>query len=60
MTVNHSKLARKPYYKKLLKNAFEPEFCDFMDAIYGQVVCYDYVPKKLSVLYKVFHKATGF
>jgi hypothetical protein len=24
MTVNNSKLARKPYYKKLLSNQFEP------------------------------------
>lgn len=27
MTVNNSKLARRPYYKRLLKNEFEHQFC---------------------------------
>jgi hypothetical protein len=35
MTVNNSKLARRPYYKKLLKNHFEQQFCEFMEVTYG-------------------------
>jgi len=35
MTVNNSKLARRPYYKKLMKNHFEQQFCEFMEVTYG-------------------------
>ncbi len=31
MTVNNSKLARKPYYKKLITNHFESHFTSIMD-----------------------------
>jgi hypothetical protein len=47
MTVNNSKLARRPYYKKLMRNHFEPQFCEFMDVTYGQVITYSDMPKKL-------------
>jgi hypothetical protein len=47
MTVNNSKLARRPYYKKLMRNYFEPQFCEFMDVTYGQVITYSDMPKKL-------------
>jgi hypothetical protein len=47
MTVNNSKLARRPYYKKLIRNHFERQFCEFMDVTYGQVITYSDMPKKL-------------
>jgi hypothetical protein len=47
MTVNNSKLARRPYYKKFMRNHFEPQFCEFMDVTYGQVITYSDMPKKL-------------
>jgi hypothetical protein len=27
MTVNNSKLSRRPYYKKIVRNTFEEQFC---------------------------------
>lgn len=32
MNINHSKLARKPYYNQIKKNKFENEYCLLMDA----------------------------
>ena len=31
MTVNNSKLARKPYYKRLASNMFEQQFCEILE-----------------------------
>lgn len=31
MTVNNSKLARRPYYKQLVKNEFEEQFCQVLE-----------------------------
>jgi hypothetical protein len=58
MTVNNSKLARKTYYKSLMKNHFEPQFCAFLDFTYGQVISYADLPSKLQILYQVFSEAS--
>jgi hypothetical protein len=31
MSINNSKLARKPYYNQIKKNKFEKEYCSIMD-----------------------------
>ena len=58
MTINNSKLARKPYYKRLLKNYFEPQFCTFMDHTYSKVVNFTDMSKKLALLFKVFYQGS--
>jgi hypothetical protein len=60
MTVNNSKLARKPYYKNLLKNHFEKLFTQMMEhqtVINGQSHGFD-IPNKLAILYKVYNSGS--
>ena len=63
MTVNNSKLARRPYYKRLLKNEFEHQFCQVMDASTGQAGNFNIgkngVSKKIVILYQIFAKAAS-
>ncbi len=61
MTVNNSKLARKPYYKKLLTNHFESQFTQIMDhstVINGKNQSAS-AAKKMVVLYQVFNKGSS-
>jgi len=50
MTVNNSKLARKPYYKRLSNNRFEPLFCEILEPLGS----YPAMARKLQMLYQVF------
>jgi hypothetical protein len=56
MTVNNSKLARRPYYKKLVSNEFESQFCQILDPplVKSRVAEYS---RKYAILYQVFMKA---
>lgn len=60
MTVNNSKLARKPYYKRLANNRFEPLFCEILEPL--GFSSYPAMGRKLQMLYQVFtegHTASG-
>jgi hypothetical protein len=52
MTVNNSKLARKPYYKRLANNRFEPLFSEILEPL--SCCSYPAMARKLQILYQVF------
>ncbi|TNV74701.1 hypothetical protein FGO68_gene6590 [Halteria grandinella] len=61
MTVNNSKLARRPYYKQLVKNEFEEQFCQVLEPpsfmMNKHAGSANDFAKKYAILYSVYQKA---
>ena len=58
MNINNSKLARKPYYKRLLNNQFETQFCEILEPVL-KVSAFSALGRKHQLLYLVFCQANA-
>lgn len=58
MNINNSKLARKPYYKRLVNNQFETQFCEILEPVL-KVSAFSAMARKQQLLYLVFCQANA-